>query len=205
MKIAAAEFVISAAQPAQFPRDDLPQIAFCGRSNVGKSSLINSLVGRRNLAHTSSTPGKTRQLNFYRLLPAGTKAKPFYFVDLPGYGYAKVSHAERESWRRLIEGYFKQTRTLCAAVALLDCRHGALASDQELLQWLAALQVPVIVAATKADKLSNNQRTVQQRELAAALAPMAVQQVLLYSAVTHFGRKELWQALAQTLPGRTPG
>ncbi len=199
MKIAAAEFIISAAQPAQFPREGLPEIAFCGRSNVGKSSLMNSLVGRKQLAHTSSTPGKTRQLNFYRLLPAGNKPKPFYFVDLPGYGYAKVAQTERESWRRLIEGYFKQARTLRAAVAILDSRHGALASDRELLAWLMSLQVPVIVAATKADKLSNNQRAVQQREMVAALAPLAVQQVVIYSSLTHLGRKELWQAIEQLL------
>ncbi len=199
MKIAAAEFIISAAQPAQFPREGLPEIAFCGRSNVGKSSLINSLVGRKHLAHTSSTPGKTRHLNFYRLLPTGPKPKPFYFVDLPGYGYAKVSQTERESWRRLIESYFKQARTLRAAVAILDSRHGALASDQELLAWLMSLLVPVIVAATKADKLSNHQRAVQQRELVAALAPLAVQKVVMYSSPTSLGRKELWQAIEQIL------
>lgn len=199
MRIAAAEFIISAAQRAQFPKEDLPQIAFCGRSNVGKSSLLNSLVGRKHLAHTSSTPGKTRQLNFYRLIPTGTKPKPFCFVDLPGYGYAKVSQTERESWRRLIEGYFKQARTLRAAVAIIDSRHGALASDQELLAWLVALQVPVIVAATKADKLSNNQRAVQQREMVAALAPLAVQQVVMYSSLTNLGRNELWQAIEQIL------
>lgn len=199
MRIAAAEFVISAAQRAQFPKDDLPQIAFCGRSNVGKSSLINCLVGRKNLARTSSTPGKTRQLNFYRLTQTGEFHRSFYFVDLPGYGYAKVSQTEREAWRRLIEGYFEQARTLRAAIAIIDSRHGALESDLELLLWFVSLKLPVIVVATKTDKLSNNQRAKMQREIVSALAHLPLTQVLMFSAQTNFGRKELWQTINQCL------
>lgn len=199
MRIAAAEFVISAAQRAQFPKEDLPQIAFCGRSNVGKSSLINCLVGRKNLARTSSTPGKTRQLNFYRLTQTGEFHRSFYFVDLPGYGYAKVSQTEREAWRRLIEGYFEQARTLRVAIAIIDSRHGALESDLELLLWFVSLKLPVIVVATKTDKLSNNQRANRHREIVSSLAHLPIAQVLMFSAQTDFGRKELWQAINQCL------
>lgn len=193
MLIQQAEFAFSVAHAAQLPKDDLPQIAFCGRSNVGKSSLINSLLHRRNLAKTSNTPGKTRLLNFFRITPSESSNHPFYFVDLPGYGYAKVSHQDREQWRQLIENYFQKSQQLCGIILLIDSRHGPLESDLELLAWLADLRQRVVVVATKADKLSNKQRAERQREISARIAPLPVAGFMFYSAVTALGRKELWQ------------
>jgi len=190
-----AEFALSVARAAQLPQDGLPQIAFCGRSNVGKSSLINSLLNRRHLAKTSNTPGKTRLLNFFRLTPAAPSTPPFYFVDLPGYGYAKVSHADREQWRKLIEDYFKTSRQLRGVMALIDSRHGPLESDLDLLAWLADLRQRVVVVATKADKLSNKQRAERKREIVASLGHLTIAGLLFYSATTSLGKKELWQAV----------
>jgi len=190
-----AEFAMSVAHAAQLPQDGLPQIAFCGRSNVGKSSLINSLLNRRHLAKTSNTPGKTRLLNFFRLTPAASSTPPFYFVDFPGYGYAKAPHTEREQWRRLIEGYFKTSRQLRGVMALIDSRHGPLQSDLDLLAWLADLRQRVVVVATKADKLSNKQRAERKREIAARIGHLAITDLLFYSSTTSLGRKELWQSV----------
>ncbi len=199
MRITAAELVISAAQRAQFPQEPLPQIAVCGRSNVGKSSLLNTLLQRKNLARTSSTPGKTRLLNFYRITPEGAARQPFYFVDLPGYGYAKVSQAERESWRRLIESFFASTQRLVGAISIIDSRHGPMASDLELLAWLATLKLPVILVATKADKLSNKARADTSRQIAHAISHLPARNTLFFSAQTGFGSNELWKAVTELL------
>jgi len=199
MKIAHAEFVISAAQAAQFPKDRLPQIALCGRSNVGKSSLLNTLLRRKNLARTSNTPGKTRQLNFYLIKPEGHVIKPFYFVDLPGYGYAQVSQAERESWRGLIENYFKQSSCLAGALSIIDIRHGAVASDMELLHWLISLQMPTTLVATKADKLSNKNRAEKFRQINAGIATLPLQSTLMFSAEDGSGFQELWKQISAML------
>ncbi|MDZ7288714.1 MAG: ribosome biogenesis GTP-binding protein YihA/YsxC [candidate division KSB1 bacterium] len=201
MIIKEAEFALSVAHASQLPKDSLPQIAFCGRSNVGKSSLINSLLNRRHLAKTSNTPGKTRLLNFYRIIPAESGHRPFYFVDLPGYGYAKVSQSERERWRELIESYFHKTQQLRGIVAIIDSRHGPLASDLELLAWLAELRQRVIVVATKADKLSNKQRAEKQREMATSISHLPILGMMFYSAVTALGRKELWQYVNKLVGG----
>jgi GTP-binding protein len=201
MVIKEAEFSMSVAHAAQLPKDGLPQIAFCGRSNVGKSSLINSLLNRRNLAKTSNTPGKTRLLNFFRLVPAESAQRPFYFVDLPGYGFAKVSQTEREYWRRLIESYFQSSKQLCGVIALIDSRHGALESDLELLAWLAELRQRVVVVATKADKLSNKQRAERKREIAASLGHLPIVGVRFYSSVTALGKRELWQCVNEFIGG----
>ena len=195
----AAELVISAANPAQFLKDSLPQIALCGRSNVGKSSLINTMLQRRNLARTSRTPGKTRQLNFYRIEPATGPSKPFYFVDLPGYGYSKVSHGERESWRRLVETYFESasklrgSKTLVGAISIIDARLEPMASDLELHEWLHSLEIPTIIVATKTDKLSNNQKTEALRKINATVARYPLVGLVPFSAVTGQGRDELWK------------
>ncbi|MDZ7364049.1 MAG: ribosome biogenesis GTP-binding protein YihA/YsxC [candidate division KSB1 bacterium] len=195
MTIKDAELVLSVAHAAQLPQDGLPQIAVCGRSNVGKSSLINSLLNRRHLAKTSNQPGKTRLLNFFRLTPATPSTPPFYFVDLPGYGYAKVSHTEREQWRKLIEVYFKTNRQLRGVMALIDSRHGPLENDLELLTWLAALRQRIVVVATKADKLSNHQRAGRKREIAGSVSHLPITALLFYSATTALGKKELWQTV----------
>jgi GTP-binding protein len=197
MTMKQAEFALSVAHAPQLPQDNLPQIAFCGRSNVGKSSLINSLLNRRHLAKTSNTPGKTRLLNFFRLTPAESPQHPFYFVDLPGYGYAKVSQTEREHWRRLIENYLEKSAQLRGVVALIDSRHGPLESDLELLTWLSHLRQRVVVVATKADKLSNKQRTERQREITSALGHLPVVNLIFYSSLTGLGKKELWQGIKE--------
>jgi len=197
MLIKQAEFSISVANVSQLPQDGLSQIAFCGRSNVGKSSLINSLLNRRHLAKTSKTPGKTRLLNFFRITPADSPNRPFYFVDLPGYGYAKVSRDEREQWRKLIESYIKKTQPLGGVIALIDSRHGPLESDLELLAWLANLRQRVVVVATKADKLSNKQRATRRREIATALHHLPILGLIFYSSMTVLGKKELWQQIQE--------
>ena len=199
MRITAAELVVSAAQAAQFPKEPWPQIAVCGRSNVGKSSLLNTLLQRKHLARTSSTPGKTRLLNFYRITPSGPSLRPFFFVDLPGYGYAKVSQAERESWRRLIEKYFANSPTLVGAISIIDSRHGPMDSDLELLSWLASLKLPVALTATKADKLSNKARAERSRQIVAAVAHLPIKNVLFFSAHTGAGSNELWKTIAELL------
>ncbi len=201
MVIKDAEFAMSIAHAAQLPKDGLPQIAFCGRSNVGKSSLINSLLNRRRLAKTSNSPGKTRLLNFFRLVPAESARRPFYFVDLPGYGFAKVSQTEREYWRRLIESYFQNSKQLCGVISLIDSRHGPVESDLELLAWLAELRQRVVVVATKADKLSNKQRAERKREITASIAHLPIVEMMFYSSITALGRRELWQCVNELVGG----
>jgi len=162
MKITGVEFLTSAALPSQFPGSNLREIAFVGRSNVGKSSLLNSLVNRKNLARTSSTPGKTRQINFFRI------NERFNFVDLPGYGYAKVSKDERESWRRTIEAYITTRKQLSLVVSLIDIRHDPTALDIELAGWLESLGRDFVIVLTKADKVKKGavaERVRQVREM----------------------------------------
>ena len=156
MRAKTAAFVISAAAPAEFPVATLPEVAFAGRSNVGKSSLINELTGHGSLARTSRTPGRTRLVNWFVVEPG--KGRPLHFVDLPGYGYAEVSPATRASWRPLIEAYLSRTDALAAVVLLIDIRRGAEQEEQDFLSWLAERKVATIVVLTKADKLPKNQR-----------------------------------------------
>jgi GTP-binding protein len=147
MKVNQAEFIISAVGPSQYPQDALPEIALAGRSNVGKSSLINRMIARKNLARTSSQPGKTQTLNYYRI------NEDLYFVDLPGYGYAKVSKTKREQWGKFVESYLMERETLKLVMLLVDLRHPPTKDDQTMFEWLTHNDVPVIVVATKADKI----------------------------------------------------
>jgi GTP-binding protein len=176
-----ASFVGSFFALEQLPRDGLPQVAVAGRSNVGKSSLLNQIVGQRKLAKVSSTPGRTRSLNFFRL------DNRFYLVDLPGYGYAKVSKTLREQWGRLIEQYLTSADRLIGLVLLLDCRREPTEQDRDLITWLSERQLPVMVAVTKADKLSKDKlmRKVDQVEQELGAAAMA------FSTVTGIGRNAL--------------
>jgi GTP-binding protein len=161
-----ARFVISASKPEEFPAPTLPEIAVVGRSNVGKSSLINALVGQDGLARTSRTPGRTRLINWFEI-EAKTK---FHLVDLPGYGYAEVSQAMRESWRPLIESFLDQRETLAGVLLLIDIRRGVQDEELDFIPWLAARERPVVVALTKADKLPKNKRTLAAMEARKALA-----------------------------------
>jgi GTP-binding protein len=191
MKAAGAEYLTGAARPEDFPRPGAPEVAFLGRSNVGKSSLINRLVRRRELARTSRTPGKTRLLHWYRLARGG---RELWLVDLPGYGYAAVSRREREGWRRLVEAYLGRRESLRLAVLLQDVRRDVTPDEELLLAWLAERKVPVLVAVTKADKLRPMRRAARLRELRAQLG-LPGAGVVATSAETGLGIAELWRAI----------
>src|SRR5215203_5181813 len=150
MKITSAEFIKSAFAEEHWTTDGLPEIAFLGRSNVGKSSLINSLLQRRALARTSNTPGRTQSINFFLINGS------FYFVDLPGYGYAKVSKSMRADWGKMAEEYLSERPNLVLSIHLIDARHEPTELDRQLNAWLVMNELPFVVAATKADKLSSN-------------------------------------------------
>ena len=191
-----ARFVVSAAGPGQFPTDGAAEIAFLGRSNVGKSSLINALVGQRGLAFTSSTPGRTQTINFYRVTPGAADAgHNFYFVDLPGYGYARVPKVRTEEWKQLIETYLLTRTTLELSFVILDARRGSTPQDLQLKQWLEHYNRRYLVIATKMDKLNQSE---QARTLTSirneATEPMP------FSAITGRGVREIWQAIPKTKP-----
>ncbi len=184
--VSKAEFARTVATLAQLPKDERPQIAFAGRSNVGKSSLINCLVGRRKLALVSSTPGKTRHLNFYLINDS------LYFVDLPGYGFARVSREVREQWGELVTGYLTQARALRGVVLITDARHELSPLDLETVDWLRTLALPTVVVATKSDKLSHSQLAQQRARNAALLAPLGIEELVVFSAHTGQGKTRLW-------------
>lgn len=197
LRITSAEFVISAARAEQFPTPRIPELAFVGRSNVGKSSLLNALVGRRDLAKTSSTPGKTRQLNFFRI------NDKFHLVDLPGYGYAKVAQTEREAWARLIERYLREREQLRLVVSLVDIRHDPTALDRSMIEWLGSIPVPFLVVLTKLDKVSGklaSQRVAEIDKLAWGFENYCG--ALPTSAQTRAGRDRLLKALENAVAGR---
>jgi GTP-binding protein len=186
-----AEFVIASAQPAAFPKDRLPEVAFLGRSNVGKSSLINALTGQKGLAFTSSTPGRTQTINFYRIDGA------CYFVDLPGYGYARVPPAHMREWKNLVEQYLEKRDTLKVSCLILDARRGWMDKDLDLKRWLDYHGRPYLVVATKIDKLNQSD---QERGLRAIREEGT--EPLPFSALTGRGMREIWQAIAKTLQTR---
>ncbi len=190
MLIKSAQFVTSATQPAQFPAPELPEVAFAGRSNVGKSSLINTLVNRKRLVLTSSTPGKTRLINFFRVNDA------FMFVDLPGYGYAKVPHTERRGWRSMIEQYLSGRESLKAAVVILDVRRTPGPEEVQLLEWLEESDIPPVLVVTKADKLSKTARAKQLKLIAKAIG-VDLEELILFSAKTRHGWDALWKTILE--------
>src|ERR1051326_2866712 len=186
-----ADFIVSAASPDRFPSDGLAEIAFLGRSNVGKSTLINAMVGRKGLAHTSNTPGRTQTINFYRVTGGAASLGACYFVDFPGYGYAKVSRSEIDGWKKLIENYLLNRTMLQLSLVILDARRGWMPPDLELKQWLGANYKPYLVIATKMDKLNQSEA---HRNMAAIRESGA--DPLACSAVTGRGVREIWQAIA---------
>jgi len=183
-----AEFVISAVSKDDFPHEGIPEIVFAGRSNVGKSSLINRLAGNAKLARTSSTPGKTRSINFYRL------NRSLFFVDLPGYGYAKAGKSAVREWKELIELYFRTRPGVVLVVQLVDSRLPPTESDVQLSLWLERLDVPYMLVATKSDKLSNNQQRAQSRVISNLFGG---QPVVMSSAKTGTGCREIWKRVLQ--------
>lgn len=191
MKILSAEFVVSAAGPKQFPPDSRPQIAFAGRSNVGKSSIINSLLHRKQLVKTSQTPGKTQLINFFII------NKSFYFTDLPGYGYARAPRAVTDAWAPMIEGYLKDSPSLSAVVVLLDIRRTPDERDIRLLEWLRQYGIPAVYALTKADKLNRQEAEKAKQVISAGLD--ISEPLLLTSAKSGRGMKELWGEINKKL------
>ena len=187
-----SEFQASYGISSQLPAPDRPEFAFSGRSNVGKSSLINKLCNRKNLARVSSTPGKTATINFY-------KADTAYFVDLPGYGYAKVSNADRERWDELINSYFEADRAVCLLIQLLDCRHAPSADDVQMLEYLHFHRIPFVVALTKADKLKKSQMAACQAEFEELCAPYGCLGVFLTSAENGYGMEALRARLEEQM------
>ena len=196
MKVLSAEFVTSATEPSQFPPGNLPEIAFAGRSNVGKSSLLNALLGHKNLARVSQTPGRTRLVNFFRVAAADKKGAAFMFVDLPGYGYARVSKAVKEQWGPMIEGYLSARPALRGVVLLTDVRRGE-QDEIDLVRWVGAQGLGLIAVATKIDKLPRGQRMQGIRDLETLLAVP----VIGCSAETNEGMDEVWKAI-RALPPR---
>ena len=197
MKISKADFVTSAVAPEGYPQERLPEIAFMGRSNVGKSSLINSLLGNRKLARTSGTPGRTQLINFFRV------NERFLFVDLPGYGYAKVPQAIRRQWGAMVENYLANRKELVLSILILDSRHAPSAQDLQLESWLEHHELPFVVVSTKADRLSNNQLRTSLRTTANTLG-MDIGAVLPYSSVTGRGGDRIWKAIAERIEAFRP-
>lgn len=188
MKVTSAEFVKSVFEEQEWPRDERPEIAFLGRSNVGKSSLINSLLGVKGLARTSSTPGRTQSLNFFLI------NNRFRFVDLPGYGYARVPKLIRASWGDMATNYLAKRSQLVLSIQIVDSRHEPTTLDLQLNEWLAAHAKPRIVVATKSDKLSNNEL---RKNFERVKNSLDAERIIAYSATTGRGREDVWRAIEE--------
>lgn len=198
MQVHNVELTISAVKPEQYPTEGYPEIALAGRSNVGKSSLINSLINRKNYARTSSQPGKTQTLNFYKI------EDELYFVDVPGYGYAKVSQKEREKWGRMLETYFEQRKELRGVISLVDARHEPTKLDQQMVDFLHYYDLPVLVVGTKLDKIPKSKWNKAESTIKKSLKLTSKDRLILFSAVTKQGKEEIWEWIeskAQVIEG----
>ncbi|MEQ7221335.1 ribosome biogenesis GTP-binding protein YihA/YsxC [Vagococcus fluvialis] len=193
MKVHNAEIVISAVQPEQYPNTKLPEIALAGRSNVGKSSFINTLINRKGLARTSGKPGKTQTLNFYLI------EETLHFVDVPGYGYAKVSKTERAKWGKMIETYITEREQLQAVVSLVDMRHDPTADDIQMYEFLKYYNIPVIVVATKCDKIKKNQWNKHESAIKKKLDFDPSDDFIVFSSETKEGKEKAWEAIEKYL------
>jgi len=190
MKITSAEFLKSSFQSDDWPKVALPEIAFMGRSNVGKSSLINSLLASRGLARTSSTPGRTQSLNFFLI------NKRFRFVDLPGFGYARVPKAIQSSWGEMVSSYLAKREQLVLSIHIVDSRHEPTNLDLQLHEWLEHSARPRLIVATKSDKLSNNELNENLRRVKRVFSR---DRIVAYSAKTGRGGSEVWRAIENAL------
>ena len=193
MKIKSSEFIISAVKREQYPDDNLPEIAFVGRSNVGKSSFINTLLNRKNLARTSGKPGKTQLLNFFNI------DDKLRFVDVPGYGYAKVSKTERAKWGKMIEEYLTSRENLRAVVSLVDFRHEPSADDVQMYEFLKYYEIPVIVVATKADKIPRGKWNKHESVIKKKLDFDKNDDFIVFSSVNKDGLDAAWDAILEKI------
>ncbi len=191
MKVTSSDIVISAVKPEQYPSDPIPEFALAGRSNVGKSSFINKMINRKNLARTSSKPGKTQTLNFYIINDA------LHFVDVPGYGYAKVAKTERAAWGRMIETYFTNREQLRAAIQIVDLRHPPSKDDISMYEFLKHHKLPVIVIATKADKIPKGKWQKHLKITRETLGLSPEDELLLFSSETGEGKDKVWGVLKE--------
>ncbi|MBA4537223.1 YihA family ribosome biogenesis GTP-binding protein [Bacillus aquiflavi] len=189
MKVTSSEIVISAVKPEQYPQESLPEFALAGRSNVGKSSFINKMIQRKSLARTSSKPGKTQTLNFYLI------NEKLYFVDVPGYGFAKVSKKEREAWGKMIETYLTERKQLKAVILIVDLRHPPTDDDILMYDFLKHYQIPCIVIATKADKIPKGKWQKHLNITRQTLQLDAKDHLILFSSETGEGTERTWSAL----------
>ncbi|MEX3744833.1 MULTISPECIES: ribosome biogenesis GTP-binding protein YihA/YsxC [Lysinibacillus] len=189
MKVHNVEMVISAVRPDQYPEDGLPEFALAGRSNVGKSSFINRMIGRKALARISSKPGKTQTLNFYKI------EEQLFFVDVPGYGYAKVSKTEREAWGKMIERYFTGRNELKAVVQIVDLRHPPTADDRLMYDFLKHYNIPCIVIATKADKIPKGKWDKHKKIVKETLDMEKNDPIIVFSSEKGIGFEEAWRTI----------
>lgn len=190
MRISSARFVKSAKQANDFPKDRKPEIAFCGRSNSGKSSLLNALTNSQGLARTSSSPGRTQLINFF-LIDGQT-----YYVDLPGYGYAKVPKGIRDTWGEMVEGYLRNREPLKLAIMLVDSRIPPTDSDRTMKKWLDHFGIPNLVVLTKSDKISRNELTKAQKICAETLQ---TKEIIAFSAITDFGKEAVLKKIRDAI------
>ncbi|MBJ6801261.1 ribosome biogenesis GTP-binding protein YihA/YsxC [Geomonas propionica] len=196
MIVKSTEFIKSATRPAHYPEGNLPEIAFAGRSNVGKSSLVNVLVNRKNLVRTSSTPGRTQLINFFQV------NDDFMLVDLPGYGYAKVPLAVKKDWRPMMETYLAKRKNLRGVVLILDIRRVPNEDDLQMLAWLRAYSIAPIIVVTKCDKLSKNERARQTAVICTTLH-VDKQELTFFSALNKEGKDAVWARIDAALaPGK---
>ena len=193
MKITSAEFLTGAVSYKQYPDSAYPELAFAGRSNVGKSSLINSLLNRKKLVKTSQTPGKTQEINFFKI------NNDFIFTDLPGYGFAKVPQSVQKRWGKMIEDYLLKRETLLAVIFIIDLRRRPSQLDLSLQQWLEAHGVEYLLVGTKVDKLSQSEIKKQKDKLNVAYFDGGEGELLVYSSKSSRGRKELWSEITSRL------
>jgi GTP-binding protein len=189
MKILSAEFLTGAVSFKQYPDSVCPELAFVGRSNVGKSSLINSLLNRKKLVKTSQTPGKTQEINFFKI------NEKFIFADLPGYGFAKVPQVVQKRWKKMIEDYLLKRETLLTVIFIIDMRRSPSPLDLDLKMWLETHGIEYLLVATKVDKLSQSEAKKQTNKLKVAYSNQGEDELLVYSSKSGRGRKELWQKI----------
>lgn len=193
MIIRSAELETVAGVTSILPENDLPEVAFAGRSNVGKSSLINALMNRKSLARTSSQPGKTQTINYYKI------NDQIYYVDLPGYGFAKASAREKEAWGRMVENYLLTSDRLAAVFLLVDIRHKPSANDKQMFDWIRYMGYQAIVIATKADKIKRSQLQSQIKQIMEALGADSDDILIPFSSLTKQGREDIWDLIDQVI------